>query len=211
MTRLKSEGDTKMKTILLCGSPRKNGNTEFLLKRCAKHFEKAGIETQLFSFSELHVKPCKACGSCKKQENSSCVIKNDDFDLLFQAMCEAQIIVCGSPVYFGSATPDLMALLDRAGYVSRARGNLLSRKIGGPLVVARRAGQNFTYAQLLYWYMINDMIVPGSSYWNVAFGREAGEVANDHEGLATIDRFSENLAWLADKLFKDDNKVNEMN
>ncbi len=194
-----------MKAALLCGSPRRNGNTEFLLKRCASSFEKAGIETQLFSFSELQVKPCKACGYCRKEESRSCIISDDDFDFIFKAMCEAQIIICGSPVYFGSATPELMSLLDRAGYVSRSKGNLFSRKIGGPLVVARRAGQNFTYAQLLYWYMINDMIVPGSIYWNITFGREAGEVANDKEGLATIDRFSENLVWLAEKLFKDDN------
>jgi multimeric flavodoxin WrbA len=194
-----------VKAALICGSPRRNGNTEFLLKRCASSFEKAGIETQLFSFSELQVKPCKACGYCRKEESRSCLISDDDFDFIFQAMCEAQIIICGSPVYFGSATPELMSLLDRAGYVSRSKGYLFSRKIGGPLVVARRAGQNFTYAQLLYWYMVNDMIVPGSSYWNITFGREAGEVANDKEGLATIDRFSENLVWLAEKLFKGDN------
>jgi multimeric flavodoxin WrbA len=186
-----------MKATLLCGSPRKNGNTEFLLKRCANHLEKAGIETQLFSFSEFKVKPCKACGSCKKLQDRFCAISDDDFDLLFRAMCEAQIIICGSPVYFGSATPDLMSLLDRAGYVSRARGNLFARKIGGPLVVARRAGQNFTYAQLLYWYMINDMIVPGSSYWNITFGREAGEVANDQEGWPPLTDFQKTwCGWL---------------
>lgn len=190
-----------MKAALLCGSPRKNGNTEFLLKRCADRFEKAGIKTHLFSLSELQVNPCKACSGCRKLVNRSCVISDDDFHLLFQTMCEAQIIICGSPVFFGSATPELMSLLDRAGYVSRSNGHLFSRKIGGPLVVARRAGQNFTYAQLLYWYMINDMIVPGSNYWNISFGREAGEVANDQEGLATVDKFSENLIWLAEKLF----------
>ena len=106
----------------------------------------------------------------------------------------------GSPVYFGSATPPLMALLQRAGYVARANGNLLSRKLGGPVAVARRAGQNFTFAQLLFWFMISDMIVPGSSYWNIAFGRLAGEVQNDAEGLQTVERFGENLAWLAGKI-----------
>lgn len=116
-------------------------------------------------------------------------------------MKTADIIVVGSPVYFGSAVPEMMALLDRAGYVSRSNGNTyFSRKIGGPIVVARRAGHNFTLAQLLYWFMINDMVVPGSSYWNIAFGREVGEVENDEEGLATVDRFAENLAWLAEKL-----------
>lgn len=190
-----------MKAVLICGSPRKNGNTESLLNRCAESFEKAGISAEFLSLSELNVKPCKACGSCKKMGNSTCIINDDDFHRIFTKMCEAQIIVCGSPVYFGSATPQLMSLLDRAGYVSRANGNLLSRKIGGPIAVARRAGQNFTYAQLLYWYMVNDMIVPGSSYWNIAIGRDPGEVLNDKEGVDTIDRFAENLIWLAKKLF----------
>ena len=115
-------------------------------------------------------------------------------------MLRADIIVVGSPVYFGSATPETMALLDRAGYVSRANGHLLSRKIGGPIAVARRAGHNFTYAQLMFWYTINDMIVPGSTYWNVGLAREAGAINEDAEALATIDRFADNLAWLAGKL-----------
>jgi multimeric flavodoxin WrbA len=115
-------------------------------------------------------------------------------------MLRADILIVGSPVHFGSATPELMALLDRAGYVSRANGNLFSRKIGGPVTVARRAGQNFTYAQLLLWYMINDMVVPGSSYWNVAVAREPGAVNADAEALATMDRFADNLAWLSTKL-----------
>jgi multimeric flavodoxin WrbA len=114
-------------------------------------------------------------------------------------MQAADIIVVGSPVYFGSATPEMMALLDRAGYVSRANGHLLSRKLGGPIAVARRAGHNFTYAQLMFWFTINDMIVPGSTYWNVGLAGLPGKIAEDEECLRTIDRFAENLAWLAEK------------
>jgi multimeric flavodoxin WrbA len=191
-----------MKSVLVCGSPRKNGNTEFLLKKCSDMLNQNGISTELFHCGELIVTPCKACGYCRKNADRKCVIKNDNFHEIFQAMIESDIIIVGSPVYFGSATPNIMALLDRAGYVSRSNGNLFSRKLGGPLVVARRAGHNFTYAQLLYWYMINDMVVPGSSYWNVAFGREPGEVANDLEGIATVERFTENLIWLAEKISK---------
>ncbi len=84
--------------------------------------------------------------------------------------------------------------------MARANGNPLARKIGGPLAVARRAGQNFTLAQLLYWYLINDMMVVGSSYWNMAIGRDPGDVEGDAECLATLDRFVENLVWAAEKL-----------
>jgi len=127
-------------------------------------------------------------------------MQEDSFQQVYDKMRAADIILLGSPVYFGSATADLMALLDRAGYVGRANGNVFSRKLGGPVVVARRAGQNFTLAQLLFWFMIMDMIVPGSSYWNIGFGRLQGEVSEDNEGLETVRHFARNLAWLAGKL-----------
>lgn len=189
-----------MKAIGICGSPRKNGNTELLIKRCLGKLADNGIDTEFVSLREKTVLPCAACGACREKNDGTCAITKDDFAEVFAKMGEADIIVVGSPVYFGSATPEMMSLLDRAGFVSRMNGNLFSRKIGGPIVVARRAGQNFTYAQLLYWFMINDMIVPGSSYWNIAFGLAPGDVANDEEGLQTVDRFAENLAWLGNKL-----------
>lgn len=189
-----------MKAIAICGSPRTNGNTEMLLKRCLGKLEEHGIETEFVPLAGKNIKGCQACMACRESGDDTCAIK-DDFGPIFEIIKTADIIVVGSPVYFGSAVPELMALLDRAGYISRPNGNKhFSRKIGGPIVVARRAGHNFTLSQLLHWFMINDMIVPGSSYWNVAFGREEGDVANDAEGLAAVDRFAENLAWLAEKL-----------
>ncbi|MCE5324239.1 flavodoxin family protein [bacterium] len=189
-----------MKAIAICGSPRKDGNTQILLSRCLARLERDGIDIELIPLRGKTIKPCIACGMCGQRKDGTCSIKDDDFHEIFGAMKEADIIIVGSPVYFGSATPQTMALLDRAGYVSRSNGNYFSRKIGGPIAVARRAGQNFTYAQLMYWFTINDMIVPGSSYWNIAIGRAPGEVEDDEEGLSTIDRFAENLSWLANKL-----------
>ncbi|MCL5103528.1 MAG: flavodoxin family protein [Armatimonadetes bacterium] len=189
-----------MKAIGICGSPRSEGNTEILIKRCLGRMEQAGIETQFIPLRDKEIKPCIACGVCGERQDGTCVQKDDDFQGVLDAIRESDVIVVGSPVYFGSATAQITALLDRAGYVSRVNGNFLSRKIGGPIVVARRAGQNFTFAQLLFWFMINDMIVPGSTYWNIAFGRTPGEVENDTEGLVTVDRFADNLAWLAGKL-----------
>ncbi len=189
-----------IKAIAINGSPRAEGNTQALLQRCLNHLQAAGVRVTYRSVGRELVKPCIACGACSQMKNRTCAITDDAFHPIFNEMAEADIIITGSPVYFGSATPNLMALLDRAGYVSRANGNLFSRKIGGPVVVARRAGQNFTFAQLLFWFMINDMIVPGSSYWNITFGRAPGEVTADEEGIRTIDRFAENLLWLARKL-----------
>ena len=186
-----------MKAIAISGSPRKNGNTERLINHALKVLDGQGIETELISLSNKDIKPCLACGACKKNANMKCVLKDKSFDEIFVKMYSADIVIVGSPVYFGSATSQITSLLDRAGYVSRGNGNLFSRKFGGPIVVARRAGQNFTYAQLNYWYMINDMIVPGSTYWNIGFGGVAGQIDEDKEAIATVERFAENLAWLA--------------
>ena len=189
-----------MKAIGICGSPRIEGNTEFLLKTCLGKIGEAGIETELIRLAEKRVEPCRACNGCAKIKNENCVHQDDDFKEIWEKMRAADIIVVGSPVYFGSATPQIMSVLDRAGYVSRMNGNLLSRKLGGAVVVARRGGQNFTFAQLCFWFMINDMIMPGSTYWNTAFGAGRGQAAEDKEGVDTVTRFGENLAWLAKKL-----------
>ena len=189
-----------MKALFISGSPRKNGNTEQLLGVCAHELEQAGMTTEVLSLAGKNIRGCTGCGWCREhQSERRCVMQNDDFQPFLDKMIEADIIVVGSPVYFGSATPETMALLHRAGYVCRSQ-RLLERKIGGAIAVARRAGQNFTFAQLLYWFLINEMIVPGSSYWNIAIGKDKGDALNDEEGVKTIKRFAENMAWLAEKL-----------
>ena len=189
-----------MKAVGICGSPRVEGNTEYLVKLCLNRLAEKGIETTFIPLAGKLIKPCIACYTCFKTKDKTCSQKDDDFHPIFTKMLEADIIVVGSPVYFGSATPEMMALLDRAGFVSRSNELLFTRKLGGPIAVARRSGHNFTFAQLLIWYMINGFVVPGSSYWNIAFGGKKGEVATDEEGVKTILNFADNLAWLAEKL-----------
>jgi len=185
-----------MKALLVCGSPRREGNTEILLDRARHRLEQRGISSELVLLAEHEVKPCIACGKCKEQKDGTCTVKDDDFHPIFMKMREADAIIVGSPVYFGCATSQITSLLHRAGYVSRANGNFFKGKIGAPVVVARRAGQNFTYAQLLFFFTVNDMIVPGSTYWNIAFGRQKGDVTGDDEGVETIDHFADNVADL---------------
>jgi multimeric flavodoxin WrbA len=122
------------------------------------------------------------------------------FEGVLEKFAAADGILVGSPVYFGSATPQVMAMLDRVGYVARKHPQLLRRKVGAAIVVARRAGQNFTFAQLNYFFLISEMIVPGATYWNVAFGREKGEVRNDAEGMDTVRNVAKNMAWLLKQL-----------
>jgi len=189
-----------MKAIAINGSARAGGNTEILLERCLAVLADNGISGELTRLSDKTILPCRACGACFKNKDNRCSMQDDAFQKLYDAMREADIILLGSPVYFGSATANLTALLDRAGYVARANGNVFSRKIGGPVVVARRAGQNFTFMELMHWFHINRIINPGSTYWNVAFGREKGEVEKDEEGMNTVWNFGKNLAALLKKV-----------
>jgi multimeric flavodoxin WrbA len=134
---------------------------------------------------------------CKTKEE--CSIK-DDLQPIYEKMKKADGIILASPVYYGSCTALLKGLIERAGYMSRYNGDTFKGKVGGPLVVARRAGTNFTVAQLDFWFHIVGMIEPGSTYWNVAFGRDKGDVANDEEGMKTAWTFGKNMAYVLKKL-----------
>jgi multimeric flavodoxin WrbA len=183
-----------MKVIGIVGSPRKNGNTEILTAHALKAIAEEGLETELISLAGLEIKGCTACRACAKEE--VCAIK-DDLHPVYLKMREADGIILASPVYYGSATALLKGLMERTGYISHGS---LKGKVGGPLVVARRAGQNFTVAQITFWYEILGMTVPGSTYWNMAFGREKGEVVNDEEGMRTAWNFGKNTALVIKKL-----------
>jgi multimeric flavodoxin WrbA len=121
-------------------------------------------------------------------------------ELIFDKMVNADGIILASPVFFGSATPQIKAVIDRAGYLAGSRGRIFENKVGGPIVVARRAGQNFTFAQLMYFFFITGMIIPGTTYWTVAIGREKGEVLNDEEGISTARNFGKKVAWTCKKI-----------
>ena len=186
-----------MKAIGIVGSPRKGGNTEILTKHTLKAIAEEGLDTELITLSGLDIRPCDACSACKNEEQ--CPI-NDDLFPIYTKMKKAEAIILASPVYFGSATALLKALMERTGFISANNGRVFEGKVGGPLVVARRAGQNFTLAQLIFWFHIQGFFMPGSTYWNIAFGREKGGVENDEEGLATAWRFGKNVAFLVKKL-----------
>lgn len=186
-----------VEVIGIVGSPRKGGNTEILVDQALKAAEEEGAETELITLSDKEIKPCDGCNGCWKTKE--CHIK-DDLIPIFEKILKADGLILASPVYFGSATPNIKALIDRVGYVGTARGRLLENKVGGPLVVARRAGQNFTFAQLSYFFFITGMIMPGSTYWNIAFGREKGEVSKDEEGIRTVRNFGKKIVWLIKKL-----------
>jgi len=184
------------KVIGIVGSPRQVGNTRYLVNEALETLKKEGVETELILLAEKKIAPCEACNACAELLN--CQIE-DDFQDIFEKMKAADGIIIGSPVYFGSATPQIMALLDRAGYVG-LKTRAFERKAGAAIAVARRAGANFTFAQLNYFFFINGMIVPGSTYWNVGYGRAPEEVQNDEEAIRTVRNMAKNMAWLIKKI-----------
>ncbi len=184
-----------MKAIGIVGSPRKAGNTEILTAHCLKAIAEDSIDIELVRLAGLDIKGCNACGYCFEHEGK-CSIE-DDLQPVHKKMLAADIIVIASPVYYSSATALVKGLLERAGYMSRGK---YAGKVGGPITVARRAGQNFTFAELLFWFHINQIVNPGSIYWNVGIGREKGEVEKDEEGMRIVWEFGKNCARVAKKL-----------
>ena len=186
-----------VKAIAIVGSLRKNGNTEILCKHALRAIEEEGVDTELVRLADVDIKPCNGCLVCKNEE--SCPIE-DDLWPIYLKMKEADAIIMASPVYFGSATAQIKALMERAGYIAYWNGRPFDGKVGGPLVVARRAGKTFTAAQLTNWFQILGFFIPGSTYFNVAFGRNKGEVEQDEEGMRTAWNFGKNIALLVKKL-----------
>ncbi|MBT0732427.1 flavodoxin family protein [Methanoculleus bourgensis] len=184
------------RVVLLCGSPRLEGNTALVLGECAKVLEREGIETETILLAENRILSCTACGLCTGGE---CAL-DDSLNDIIRRIREAEGFIVGTPVYFGTARGDVLSALQRIGMVSMSSDSFLSRKVGGPIAVARRGGHTATLQELLMFFLINDMIVPGSTYWNMVFGRTPGEALNDEEGMKTVRRFTENVAFLIKRL-----------
>jgi len=189
-----------MKVVAFNGSPRRNGNTAILIHEVFKILENKGIETELIQLGNKPKHGWTACGKCKEIQDGKCPIKNDHLNFCIEKMVEADGIIIGSPVYFADVTPEVKALIDVAGYVTRSNNHILKRKVGSAVIAVRIGGGLHAFETINNFFLISQMIVPGSSYWNFAFGRNPGEVLNDAEGMQTIKTLAENMAWLLRKV-----------
>jgi multimeric flavodoxin WrbA len=189
-----------LKVVAFNGSARKDGNTAILLNRVLKVLEAEGFETELVQLAGQQIRSCTGCRTCFETKNQRCIIEADNVNLYIQKMAEAEGVLLGSPTYFGMMTPEMKALIDRAGYVARAQPEILMHKVGAAVVAVRRAGGMTTFDALNHFFLINQMIVPGSSYWNIGIGNKKGDVANDEEGLQTMETLGKNMAWLVKKI-----------
>lgn len=189
-----------MKVIAFNGSPRIDGNTSLLLNTVLAEIKQAGIETELVQVGGTNIHGCRACYQCFKNANQHCACDDDPLNGWIDKMLQADGILLGTPTYFSDLTPELKALIDRAGMTARANGEMFKRKVGAGVVAVRRCGAIHAFDSINHFFLISGMIVPGSSYWNLAFGREKGEVARDEEGLRTMKNLGQNIAWLLKKI-----------
>lgn len=189
-----------MKVVAFNGSPRKNGNTKIALETVAKELEKEGIKTEIIQLGGLGIRSCKACMTCFSKQNKKCIIEDDPINEMIAKIEDSDGLLIGSPVYFSSVSSEVKAFIDRVGLVAKANGDLFKRKVGAAVVAVRRAGACPTFSQINYFFFIGQMIVPGSSYWNLGIGLSPGEIEDDAEGMQTFRTLGINMAWLIKKL-----------
>ncbi len=189
-----------MKVVAFNGSPRADGNTAQMIKKVFEVLEKEGIECELIQIGGKYIRGCQACGKCREIQNNKCIYNDDIINESIQKMIEADGIIIGSPTYFAALTSETKAFIDRTGYVSRGNGNIFKRKVGAAVVAVRRAGALNVFQAINNLFFVSEMIVPGSSYWNLGMGRDCGDVQNDEEGMKTMVTLGENMAWLLKKL-----------
>ena len=189
-----------MKVVAINGSARKGGNTEQLIRMVFKELEKGGIKTELIHIGGKPMRGCIACMKCWETLNEQCSIKDDAINEYIQKVKEADGIILASPTYFANVSSELKAFIDRVGMTAKANNNLFKRKIGAAVVAVRRSGEIHVFNSINHFFLIGEMIVVGSSYWNNGHGMNPGDVQNDEEGIQTMQNLGRNMAWLLKKL-----------
>ncbi len=189
-----------MYALAINGSPRKDGNTHLLLGKVLEPLDNAGWETEIYQLGGKLVHGCTACWKCWDMKNKQCVISNDCINEIIGKMVKADAIIIGTPTYFANPTAEVKALLDRSGFVAGANNDMFKGKIGVAVAAVRRGGAVNAVEAIMRMYLIRGMVIPGSTYWNMGYGLEKGECANDEEGLENMKNLGETVALLGKAL-----------
>ena len=189
-----------MKVVVFNGSPRSEGNTSQCLNIVMDELKSAGIETEYIWIGMDKIQGCSSCYKCAKNKDKKCSVKTDKLNEYLEKMIEADGIILGSPTYFADTSARMKALIERAGLVSKVNGDLLKHKVGAAVVAVRRAGAAHVFSSINYFFLINQMYVVGSSYWNLGIGLNPGDVMEDTEGIQTFKNLGKNIAYLLQKL-----------
>ncbi|MGN0854578.1 MAG: flavodoxin family protein [Kiritimatiellia bacterium] len=186
-----------MKVLLINGSPRANGNTARALKEVADTLAAEGIETETVWIGNQPVRGCVACYQCVQKSLGHCVFDDDAANGIIEKLNAADGIVIGAPTYYGQPNGAFLALWQRICFAGRKQ---VECKPAASVAVCRRGGSTATYQCMnMPFEMLNCPVVT-SQYWNIVFGREAGECAQDGEGMQTMRTLARNMAWLIKNL-----------
>ncbi|MCL2102447.1 MAG: flavodoxin family protein [Syntrophorhabdaceae bacterium] len=185
-----------MKAVAINGSARESGNTALLLGYVLEELSMEGIETHLIQLAGKPIRGCAACRKCFGNRDRQCAVKDDIVNEAIGKMDDADAIILGSPTYFTDVSAEMKALIDRAGYVAKANNDMFRRKVGAAVVAVRRAGSTHTFDTMNHFFLISQMIIPGSSYWNMGIGLDIGDVEKDEEGIRTMRTLGQNMAWV---------------
>jgi len=189
-----------VKVLAINGSARKSGNTDQLIRFVFEELEKEGIKTELIHIGGKPVRGCRACMQCWENTNEQCAYKDDEINGYVKKVKEAEGLILASPSYFANVSPELKAFIDRVGMVGKANGDLFQKKVGAAVVAVRRSGEVHVFDSINHFFLIGQMIVVGSSYWNNGIGLKPGDVRDDEEGIRTMRTLGRNMAWLLMKL-----------
>ena len=189
-----------MKVVAINGSARKDGNTAILINVVFDELKKEGIETEMIQFAGKAPQGCIACYKCFENKNRRCAVEKDILNECIGKLLDADGIVLGSPTYFSDVSSGMRAFIERCGLVARANDYMLKYKVGAGVIAVRRAGAIPAFSSLMLFLHYNQMIIPGSSYWNLGIGRNIGEVLNDEEGIQTMKTLGQNMVWLLKKI-----------
>ena len=178
-----------MKVLLLNGSPHKKGTTYRALEEIANVLSNNNIEADIFCVGDKDVVGCSACGGCSK--TGKCV-KNDVVNEVIDKIASCDGLIIGSPVYYAGVNGTLKSLLDRVFYARKR----VDGKPAAAIAVARRAGTTSTVDMINKYFMIGNMPVVSSQYWNMVFGSNGEQAELDGEGMQTMRTLANNMAWL---------------
>jgi len=190
-----------MKVVAFNGSARKDGNTAILLNLVLEELKKEGIGIELVQLAGETLSGCIACYRCAENKDQKCAVVNDRVNEYIAKMKQADGILLGSPTYISDMTANMKALIERSAIVSRNNRDMFKRKVGAAVIAVRRAGSTHVLSSMNYFFLITQMIIPGSSYWNMGIGRTPGEVRNDPEGIQIMRTLGQNMAWLLKRIY----------